>query len=103
MVEEGGDEDGPEAADKGVGEEGAEQGRQAGSAAEVCEGGGCLGERHVQLLGQVAHHVGGEPHHGELLRRLVCCINPIDQVTIGDVWLQVSIAQLVQFQITRCI
>ncbi|BAS97138.1 Os06g0264432, partial [Oryza sativa Japonica Group] len=74
LVDEGGGGDGPEAADEGVGEEGADERGHGGDAAEVGEGGGGLGERHVQLPRQVHEHVRREPQHGQLLRHLVRCV-----------------------------
>lgn len=62
-VDEGRASDGPEAANIGVGEKGAEERSEAGGAAEVCEGGGGFGHRHVKLFCKVTHHVCWEPHH----------------------------------------
>jgi hypothetical protein len=73
LVDDGRGGDGPEPADAGVGEEGTDEGRRGGGAAEVGERGGGLRQRHVQLSGQVRQHVGRETHHGELLRHLVGC------------------------------
>ncbi|KAK8455276.1 hypothetical protein SEVIR_4G117850v4 [Setaria viridis] len=73
LVDDGGGGDGPEPADAGVGEEGADERRRGGGAAEVGQRRGGLGQRHVQLRGEVRQHVRREPHHGELLRHLVSC------------------------------
>lgn len=79
LVDDGGGGDGPETADAGVGEEGTDEGRRGGGAAEVGERGGGLRQRHVQLRSQVRQHVGREAHHGELLRHFVGCGNAKNQ------------------------
>lgn len=56
-VDEGGGGDGPEAADVGVGKEGAKKRSEAGRAAKVGDGGGSFGHRHVELFCKVTHHI----------------------------------------------
>lgn len=72
-VDDGEDDDGPEAAEVGVGEEGADEGRDVAGAAPVGDivgrGGGVL----VQLEAQVRHHVGGDPIVRQALTTLLRC------------------------------
>lgn len=74
LVYDGGDGDGPETARKGVGDEGAEERREGGGAAEIVEGVGSGGEWEVQLACQVAHHVDLKPYCCQFLTYLVCCM-----------------------------
>lgn len=56
-VDEGGGSDGPEAADVGVGEEGAKERSEAGRAAKVGDSVGGFDDRHVELFCKVTHHI----------------------------------------------
>lgn len=61
------DEDGVEALDVGVGDEGAEEGEDTDCTVEVGGGGGGIGDAHVHCAMQVAHYVqhsGNVPHVG---------------------------------------
>lgn len=71
---DGGDGESAKAAPEGVGDEGTEQRRQAGGAAEnVAQvGGGHL--LHMVDLYQVHHEVGRQPVRGHPLERLVPCV-----------------------------
>lgn len=73
LVEDRAGDDAPEAADVGVGEEGAEDDGEAGGAAEVGERVRRVHQRHVQLLRQVRDQIGVEAGRGELVADLVCC------------------------------
>jgi hypothetical protein len=75
LVEDGAGDDGPEAAREGVGGERAQDGREAGRAAEVGQQVGRLHQRQVQLLRQVRDHVGAEAGRGEPVADVVPC-NP---------------------------
>jgi hypothetical protein len=73
VVEEGAGDDGPEAAGEGVGGERAEDGSEAGRAAEVGERVGRLHQRQVHLLRQVRDHVGAEAASGKPVEDLARC------------------------------
>ena len=74
MVNHGSNSDSPEAASEGVGDEGADQRRQAGGAGEIGESVCRFGEWQMKLCRQVAYHISMESHHCQLLTNLICYI-----------------------------
>lgn len=70
-ADDGAEGDDAEAAEAGVGEDGAEDGEEVGERVPEVEHDGAGGRRHVVPLGEVEDHVGVQPERGHLLEHLV--------------------------------